>query len=474
MEPKEPNDGSQEPGTASSEPESRSEVERSSEPESRSEVESPSEPVERSEVESPSEPLPDRTQDETPKGSQHNCLVDAALALLLVMGYVSPLVLAMYAAANGLLGRFTLFQALMWAAPFGVLAVVVWLYRDIRRRGRRMLPIAAEVLVLGILPAWGLVYNHTANASCVVTTCDAETEAFRPLAEPEVWSLLGLHLLVVLAYAVSRRRPAALHGAGEVLVHAMLLVGMVMQTLLAVQFGHWALFGVMFPPLFLPTLAPVLTVILYAAEGIQRLLRRGGEAKMRVLRRAPESVFREAPDQELLPVVPEVHWPLFAKALLSSPVLLGIYAVVHAAWLGRADGALRVFTRTCKYTLSQVPLEIIPQDCHYLCTVAARGHTWLVQPLRVGRRGGKPILVNRQLAVANAFEDLLHTRWPRFGRLARRVYDRVGLPVSRYLRPRWASDLVYLAMKPAEWCFYVALLLLDPDAPEARIDRMYR
>ena len=49
-----------------------------------------------------------------------------------------------------------------------------------------------------------------------------------------------------------------------------------------------------------------------------------------------------------------------------------------------------------------------------------------------------------------------------------------GLPVSRYLRPRWASDLVYLAMKPAEWIFYSALVRLDPGAPESRIDRMYR
>jgi hypothetical protein len=97
-----------------------------------------------------------------------------------------------------------------------------------------------------------------------------------------------------------------------------------------------------------------------------------------------------------------------------------------------------------------------------------------VRPERFGQRGGLVIVVNRQLATANAFEDLLHERWPRFGRLARRVYDRLGLPVSRYLRWRWLADFVYLAMKPAEWLFYVALLLLDRGSPEARIDRMYR
>ena len=35
-------------------------------------------------------------------------------------------------------------------------------------------------------------------------------------------------------------------------------------------------------------------------------------------------------------------------------------------------------------------------------------------------------------------------------------------------------DLVFLAMKPLEWAFLAALLLLDPGSPEERIDRMYR
>jgi hypothetical protein len=96
-----------------------------------------------------------------------------------------------------------------------------------------------------------------------------------------------------------------------------------------------------------------------------------------------------------------------------------------------------------------------------------------VKPLRPGRRRGQPIVVNRQLAIANAFEDLLHERWPRFGRFARRTYDRLGLPVSRVIRWRWLADLVYLAMKPAEWLFLLALMIFDRDR-EARIDRMYR
>jgi hypothetical protein len=84
-----------------------------------------------------------------------------------------------------------------------------------------------------------------------------------------------------------------------------------------------------------------------------------------------------------------------------------------------------------------------------------------------------PIVVNRQLAIANAFEDLLIARVPRFARGCRALYDRFGMPVSRWLRHPLACDLVYVAMKPAEWAFYLALLLFDGTNPEPRIARMY-
>ncbi|AUX39605.1 uncharacterized protein SOCE26_009990 [Sorangium cellulosum] len=400
---------------------------------------------------------------------------DFGIALVLTVGYGSPVVLgALFALAN--LGPFPSDTALV-IVPLGIVAcsaLARWLYRAVRRRGRAPFQIAAEVLALLVLPAWGLAYSHTAEAKCVVGQCSEGVTPLRPLAEPEVFGLLALHALTALAYAVSRRRPAALDAPAELLVHAGLLVGIAAHALLAVHFGGWVAAGILFPPLFAPCLAPVITLVFYGVELRARLRRRGLEARLRALAQAPESAYRESPPQEPLPPDPHIHGPTLARALALSPLLLGAYAVAHAVWLGHAGGALQVFTRTCNYTLSRVPLEIVPESCHYLCTVAARGHGWLVRPLRLGRRRGVPILVNRQLAVANAFEDLLHERWPRFGRAARRLYDRLGLPVSRYIRGRWLADLIYLAMKPCEWLLYLALVLLDPGPPEARIDRMYR
>jgi hypothetical protein len=352
-----------------------------------------------------------------------------------------------------------------------VVLLALRLVARLRGRARTLL----DVLVLGFLPAWGLVYSHwLAQPGCEVSACDAGDAIFRPLAEPEVYGLVALHVLIVLAYAISRRRPEALRPLAEALVNAALLAGLYVHAVLAAHFARWLGAAALFPPVFLPCAAPLFTVVLYGIELHGRLRRRAREADTPKATVAPDSVYREGPPQEPLPPTPRLHLPTLARAVALAPVLLGVHAVLHALWLGRADGGIAVVTRTCGHVLSYMPVVETPCNGHYLCTIAARGHPWLVRPERIGRRHGVAIVVNRQLALANAFEDLLHERCPRLGRLARRVYDRLGLPVSRYLRRPLLADLVYLAMKPAEWVFYASLLLLDRGEPEARIDRMYR
>lgn len=407
---------------------------------------------------------------------------DLGLTLVLVLGYGAPLVLGAAALVGGVSARIAPELGLIFgacAAVGVVIALSVAFFRNVHgathARRRQNAVRAAEVLILGILPVWGFLYSHFLGRSeCEISSCTANDEVFRPFAEPEVYALIALHAITVLAYAISRRRPRALRPVAEVLVHATLMAGVAMQIVVGIHVGRWIPVGFLLAPVFMPCIAPILTVILYGAELRSRLRRRGKEAATPPAYVVVDSPFREGPVQAPLPAPERIHKGLLASAFAVTPALLGLYAVIHALWLGRADGAMTVFTRTCGHVLSRVPIVVLPEDCHYLCTVAARGHGWLVRPERVGRRGGVPILVNRQLALANAFEDLLHERWPRFGRFARRVYDRVGLPVSRYIQRRWLADLTYLAMKPAEWLFAVALLLLDRGDPEDRIDRMYR
>jgi hypothetical protein len=400
------------------------------------------------------------------------------MTLLVLIGYGSPALGLLALLVGVALPRISSAPGVvaLGVTLVGGLPAAVRIYRSIRGGSRGKFMVAAEVLTLVILPLWGLAYSHfLASAECTVSACHEGDTEFRPLAEPEVYGLIGLHAATALAYVVSRRRPGALRPAVEALVAAALLVGMLAHGLLAVHFGRWAVLGVVLAPVFLPCASPLITILLYGSELRARLRRRGQEADAEPspAAEAGGSPYR-AGEQATRAPEPRVHVPTLARALALSPAMLGAYAVIEALRLGRPDAAVAVFTRTCGHVLSGLPVVVTPGDCHYLCTVAARGHGWLVKPERLGKRGGVTIVVNRQLAVANAFEDLLHERWPRFGRLARSVYDRLGLPISRLLHRPWLADLTYLAMKPAEWLFYGVLLLLDRGEPEARIDRMYR
>ena len=104
--------------------------------------------------------------------------------------------------------------------------------------------------------------------------------------------------------------------------------------------------------------------------------------------------------------------------------------------------------------------------------MAAGGDRKIVRPLRKGVRHGHEVTVNRQLCVANAFEQILEERTPGLHRRIRRFYDTYGFPVAKLIKKRWMADLVYFMMKPLEW-FFVAVLYLTEIHPENRIALQY-
>ena len=160
-------------------------------------------------------------------------------------------------------------------------------------------------------------------------------------------------------------------------------------------------------------------------------------------------------------------------ALLAVLPMLGVLAGVLTLFGQTPDALIRAWTETAYWTFSQkTPPPNVFMDTHYLCTAAARGHPKLVKPLRVGRRHGHTVLVNRQLCVANAFEGLLEEKTPRLHRAVRRFYDRTGYPIARHIRSPWAADAVYCLMKPLEWLFLLVLYAADP-RPEDRIAVQY-
>ncbi len=165
------------------------------------------------------------------------------------------------------------------------------------------------------------------------------------------------------------------------------------------------------------------------------------------------------------------HWP--AIALVMTIPMLGILICILMIFGQAPDAAIKAFTETADFRLSQkIPPQQLYYDEHYLCTVAAGGDTKIVRPLRMGIRHGHPVVVNRQLCIANAFEQVLEERTPRFHKLVRSVYDTFGFPVARLIRTRRAADIVYFIMKPLEWAFLMVLYLSDIN-PEDRIAMQY-
>ena len=164
-------------------------------------------------------------------------------------------------------------------------------------------------------------------------------------------------------------------------------------------------------------------------------------------------------------------WPLLGLVLMFP--LLGILIAILMLFGQAPDSVIKAFTETSDWNLSlrQAPQNVM-YDEHYLCTVAAGGHKKIVKPIRLGRRHGHEVIVNRQLCIANAFEQVLEERTPGFHRTLRHFYDTYGFPVARLIHSKYTADLVYFIMKPLEWIFLCVLYLTDAH-PENRIAVQY-
>lgn len=165
------------------------------------------------------------------------------------------------------------------------------------------------------------------------------------------------------------------------------------------------------------------------------------------------------------------HWPV-AALVLALP-LLGILIGILTLFGQQPDSLIRAWAETSDWALSaQTAPQNLVVDEHYLCTVAAGGHRRIVKPLRMGERHGHAVIVNRQLMIANAFEQLLEERTPRFHRHVRHFYDTYGFPIAKLIHSRYTADLVYFMMKPLECLFLIVLYLFDVK-PENRIAVQY-
>lgn len=165
------------------------------------------------------------------------------------------------------------------------------------------------------------------------------------------------------------------------------------------------------------------------------------------------------------------NWPIVAIVVML-PVL-AVCICILLLFGQRPDAIIRAWTETSDWSLSlrQGPPNLTVDE-HYLCTASATGHESLVKPIRMGQRRGHRVVVNRQLCIANAFEQVIEQRAPRFHYHIRKFYDTYGFPVAKLITTPLKADVVYILMKPLEYIFLGVLYMFTTN-PEERIATQY-
>ena len=323
---------------------------------------------------------------------------------------------------------------------------------------RRDVFIAAEVWTVLIAPALFLDRYDIGQKN----DCCSDSALFAP------GNSAGIYVIIVLctaAYFYASLRERLSTPLVELLLNALLITGLCLNVLLVMhihpqEFGgfFWSLGNV-----------PIIMLFIMVMQKNKQLLQNGLEQDRVAAHNAVSAI-----SLKILRCNAWIRFPVLA--LLALPLLLLLSLVLFL--LGqKPDTLIRAFTETYKHGFSQLDYMCENVQCggHFLCSVAANGHKAIVQPERYGERNGHKIICNRQLLIANAFEDLLQQHTPRVHQCIRKEYNKVGSLVHRYygvFNNKLVADVVYVVMKPLEWFFLLVLYAFDTK-PENRIAQQY-
>lgn len=288
-----------------------------------------------------------------------------------------------------------------------------------------------------------------------------------PLASRYLPSILALVAWALLSFWVIRLRGDRLPPLPAAVCIAGIEVGVLLSVVFLIQlFPHLADGVFAGPDCAYMALFPLNYLLT-----VPRILRQTIQTQLARLEKAPLPSHKPILSLCQMLLSRSLGWVL-AGFLLALPLLAALLGLL--VLFGQApDAVVRAFTETSDWALSQkISPPPIEYHGHYLCTVAVGGHPGLVKPTRYGLRHGKRIVVNRQLCIANAFEQLMMERTPQLHRVIRKFYDDHGYPLSRYLTTPLRADVTYLLMKPLEWIFLLCLYTFDRK-PENRIAMQY-
>jgi hypothetical protein len=288
--------------------------------------------------------------------------------------------------------------------------------------------------------------------------CCTDSAFFSPSHRLSIY-LLIITCLVAYFYSKWRTRPAP--PLIEVMVNCLLVAAIILNVVLMVHGNDGWL-------LWLIGSGPIIVLFLYRLIDNHRTL-------LDLFDQYPE-LYSSQRHSFFLMVLKQDLWRKIPLLFLLCFPLLFILTLGLLLFGQKPDSFIQAFTDTYKHGLSELDCNNVTcPDGHFLCTIAASGHKQLVQPQRTGVRQNRVIKVNRQLLIANAFEDLLAEKLPRMHKPIRECYNVVGGNCKKLydtLSNKWIADAVYVLMKPAEWLFLVCLYAFDRK-PENRIAKQY-
>lgn len=348
----------------------------------------------------------------------------------------------------------------------GIIAMIVFSFKRIKRDISIPELFLASTYVLSLISFFAGLLLHSNQYHTAIDPVDGE--CYTPFGGKHIITLLfyfaAFHIPLLLLWLRGHRLPPLT----KVLSLGFVTTGIVVNLLVLLQLSEHNTTSIDIYDksghVYLFVFAPILS-ILVAVSLIVRVVK----THMVI---AGDRVYANKYLNRLNVFLASKNNLTIAAIILILPILLVVTAVLTL--FGQdTDSLVKVFTETTTWRFSQqLHPPVLDHKGHYLCTVAAAGDPGVIKPIRLGKRNGRTIIVNRQLLIANAFEEMIQEWSPSLHKLIRRNYDRYGYNLSRSVNNEQMANFTYRVMKPLEWGFLIALYLFSQE-PERRINRQY-
>ncbi|MFP5040151.1 DUF6688 family protein [Parasediminibacterium sp. JCM 36343] len=322
-------------------------------------------------------------------------------------------------------------------------------------KGKRMLgqdlAQVFEIISAAGLPVFFLMMDEKSNDCC------GDSASFAPEHVLTIYVAVGICLAAFIYSSCKQNIKSPIL---ETVTNALLLFGFMLNIFVAIQ--------VSFPFILLGNLPVGLLFLLQLIKNHKQFLALHENSTVIFANQFEKNAWK------ILTLNPFIKMPLLL--VLCIPILT-IIACLLLLFGQKPDSIVKAFTDTYKHGFSQLDHLCDNVACggHFLCSVAANGHTKVVKPIRYGERGGNKIICNRQLQVSNAFEELIEEKMPKAHRLIRHNYNRVGNMIHKhyhFFNNKYVSDFIFILMKPLELLFLLTLYTFD-QKPENRIAKQY-